>query len=338
MKIAVYIVGQWRGTSYDCSKYLKELFEDYDTDYYIHTWESFNGKTITNDTGTDIMDYGSYTHTAEEIEKIRNSYPHVVSMKIGSTKQMNEMRDLDSRLSSFPQFYCAYEANKYRRVYENMNGFRYDVIVKIRPDIIFGPENIRIFRKNMEYVKNNRLAVYSFYSTQGIMKPDWNPVWDYYTISSSFGMDSMMEWVNDVVNNDGAHKVFFSNYIIKHELVSSPAHEGDDEPFIATPTIMRELFKYNNFVDLFYENEVVGEPKPFIHFLYDYLYRNNPDREKFNDWFDWIEFKDEFLTYSNDDSTVIKYKETELENLANLIVEKYESEKNRYEIEFGISN
>ena len=335
MKIAVYIVGQWRGTSYDCSKYLKQLFEDYDTDYYIHTWESFNGKTITNDTGTDIMDYGSYTHTAEEIEKIRNSYPHVVSMKIGSTKQMNEMRDLDNRLASFPQFYCAYEANKTRRVYENMNGFRYDVIVKIRPDIIFGPENIRIFRKNMEYVKNNRLAVYSFYSTQGIMKPDWNPVWDYYTISSSFGMDSMMEWVGDVVNNDGAHKVFFSNYIIKHGLVSSPAHEGEDEAFIATPTIMRELFKYNNFVDLFYENEPTQRPLPFIHFLYDYLYRNNEDREKYDGWFDWIKFDD--VEYE-ESSNITSYKEKGLENLANLIVEKYESEKNRYETEFGISH
>ena len=335
MKIAVYIVGQWRGTSYDCSKYLKQLFEGYDTDYYIHTWESFNGKTITNDTGTDIMDYGSHTHTADEIEKIRNSYPHVVSMKVGSTEKMNEIFMLDNRLSSFPQFYCAYEANKTRRVYENMNGFRYDIIVKIRPDIIFGPDNIRIFRKNMEYVKNNRLAVYSFYSTQGILKPDWNPVWDYYTISSSFGIDSMMEWVDDVVNNDGAHKVFFSNYIIKHGLVSSPAHEGEDEPSIATPTIMRELFKYNNFVDLFYENEPTQRPLPFIHFLYDYLYRNNEDREKYDGWFDWIKFDD--VEYE-ESSNITSYKEKGLENLANLIVEKYESEKNRYETEFGISH
>ena len=46
MKIAVYLVGQWRGTSYDCSKYLKQLFEDFDTDYYIYTWDSYDGKDI----------------------------------------------------------------------------------------------------------------------------------------------------------------------------------------------------------------------------------------------------------------------------------------------------
>lgn len=332
MRIAVYIVGQWRGTSYDCSKYLKKIFEDYDTDYYIHTWASFNGKNLTNDIGNDILDFDDYTHTPDDIEKIRNSYPNVVSMKVGSTEKMNEIFQLDNRLSSFPQFYCSYEANKVRRAYENMNGFRYDVIVKIRPDIIFGPDNICVFKKNIEYVKSNPLAIYSYYSTLQInMQPDWNLVWDYYTISSPFGMDCMMEWVDDIINNDGANKVFLSNYIIKHGLISTPRRADDN--FIATPTIMRELFKYNNFVDLFYENDITIRPLPFIHFVYDYLYRNNSDREKYNGWFDWMQFDE---TEYKKNSNQIVYNEPGLKKLADLIIENYESDEKRYKQKYGI--
>tara|TARA_B110000259_G_C13953411_1_gene377713 strand:- start:70 stop:1140 length:1071 start_codon:yes stop_codon:yes gene_type:complete len=331
MKIAVFLVGQWRGTSYDCSKYLKKIFEDYDTDYYIHTWESFSGKTINNNTEDSILDFDDYIHTSDDIEKIRNSYPNVVSMQVGSTKSMNSISQHceSTDLSSFPQFYCAYEANKARMVYENMNGFHYDVIVKLRPDIIFGPDAIEGFKKNIEYVKLNPLAIYSHYhTTKENLIPNVNLVWDYYTISSPFGMDCMMEWVDDVMNNDDINQSFSSNYIIKHELIPNPIpikfSQRGDHP---TPTIMRELFKYNNLVDLFYENE--NNPArllPYIHFLYDYLYRNCGGKLKYDGWFDWISFDG---VESKEDSNI--YKESELKNLANLIVEKYESEKNRYE-------
>ena len=334
MKIAVYLVGQWRGTSYDCSKYLKKIFEDYDTDYYIHTWESFNGKSLcTNKEGNDILDLDDYTHTSEDIEKIRNSYPNVVSMKVDSRELMNKILSTDTRLCSFPHFYCAYEANKVRRVYENMNGFRYDVIVKIRPDIIFGPIAIGVFKKNIEYVKSNPLAVYSYYSHLAAMPKDINLDWAYYTISSPFGMDCMMEWVDDIINNDGAYKVFSSNYFLKHGLISSPPR-SDREGIIATPIIMRELFKYNNLVDLFYENEAHHHPFPYIHFLYDYLYRNNSDREKYDGWFDWISFDGveymEELPRSKENSKKFVYNEVGLKKLANLIIENYESDETRY--------
>ena len=60
--------------------------------------------------------------------------------------------------------------------------------------------------------------------------------------------------------------------------------------------------------------------------LYDYLYRNHGGKLKYDGWFDWISFDG---VESKEDSNI--YKESELKNLANLIVEKYESEKNRYE-------
>lgn len=344
MKIAVYIVGQWRGSSYDCSKYLKKIFEEFDTDYYIYTWECWNGKLINldiSDKTRDIFDTQFQYHQSEDIEKIRNSYPHVVSMKIGSRELMTKIALTDSRLSSFPQFYSAFEANKYRKIYENGMGFRYDVIIKIRPDIIFSERGIQNMIENIKYISKNPKAVFSFYQTlQEDMKPDLNLVWDYYTVSSPFGMDCMMEWVDDVINTDSKHKLFSSNYFIKHGLLANPYYHPDYK--CASPIIIRELFKYNNLVDKFYEcislkihnKESNNLPVSYLRFINEYLYMWNENREKFDGWVDWSKteesdilkirenkYKPEITEYLSNDR---------LHRLANTILENYETEQKRY--------
>jgi len=347
MKIAVYLVGQWRGTSYDCSKYLKQLFEDFDTDYYIYTWDSYDGKDIwelTQNKKGCFNDSDSYTHSNDEIEKIRNSYPNVVSMQVGSTKSMNLISQHceSTELSSFPQFYQTNNANKYRKIYENTNGFQYDAIIKLRPDILFKEEDMIHFIDRIKYIKQNPKSVFSHYHMiKENLIPNVNLVWDYYTISSPFGMDCMMEWVDDVINNDDINRSFSSNYIIKHELIPNPEITTKlmQHNMHPVPTIMRELFKYNNLVDIFYKSKhsITTPPSiktpPFIDFLYDYLYRESSEhREKYDGWFDWIDLGklDYTLLPVGGAAPVKSITEAGLCKLANLIIENYKSDEDKY--------
>jgi hypothetical protein len=342
MRIAVYLVGQWRGTSYDCSKYLKQLFEGFQTDYYIYTWNSYDGKHITNNLNLDIMDVETYTHTDADIEKIRNSYPNIVSMNIGSTEFMNEVALTNSTgMSSFPQFYQTNEANKSRKVYENMNGFRYDAVIKLRPDIIFREDDVIHFQERIPYVIENPKSVFTFYHTilENLI-PNVNLVWDYYTISSPFGMDCMMEWVEDVNNNNDSNRPFLSNYIIKYKLIPNPVFKThlSNSGMHPSPTIMREVFKYNNLVDLFYKNKSNNHILTFLEFIYDYLFRNNPNREKYAGWFDWIKLDElDYLTITHRQYGHTRVlSEDGLSKLANLIIENYDSDEKRYKQEYGI--
>lgn len=343
MRIAVYLVGQWRGSSYDCSKYLKKIFEEFQTDYYIYTWDSYGGTNTSTNLDSNIMDMESYTHTDDDIKKIRDSYPHVVSMKIGSTELMNEIsRSNTTELSSFPQFYQTNEINKYRGIYENMNGFRYDAIIKLRPDIVFREVDVVNFIDRIKYIKQNQKSVFSYYhlSAENLI-PNVNLTWDYYTISSPFGMDCMMEWVEDVItNDDNSHQQFLSNYLIKHQLIPNPQITTEITTPHPTPIIMRELFKYNNLIDLFYKNKPNSHPTShiitFLDFIYDYLYRVNLEKGKYEGWFDWMEFDKLDYRLKNNEPNTRVLTETGLQTLANLIIENYESDEIRYKKQFGI--
>ena len=294
MKIAVYIVGQWRGTSYQCAENLKKIFDKFDTDYYIHIWPFYEGKNLNliqyDVKENPIVEHENYIHTEQDLENIKNTYNNVVSFEVES---YDAIKDIKNTHSTFYQYYCAYKANEVRKAYEINNGIKYDVVIKIRPDIIFGNGTIESFSKRIEYIKDNPLTIFSFYTTlKNDMKPNTHPEWGFYTISNTFGMNCMTEWVGEILNKGNEPEVFSSNSVIENNLTLNPtvANQANNSPHI-----MREVFKYNNLIEDFY-NQINLTENNFdninfsLRHVDDYLYNFNRKNNNIPEYFKDINF------------------------------------------------
>ena len=294
MKIAVYIVGQWRGTSYQCAENLKKIFDKFDTDYYIHIWPFYEGKNLNlieyDVKENPIVEHENYIHTEQDLENIKNTYNNVVSFQIESYDVLENTKPIHS---TFYQYYCAYKANEVRKAYEINNSIKYDAVIKIRPDIIFGNGTIESFIKRIEYIKDNPLTIFSFYSTLKCdMKPNTHCVWDFYTISNTFGLDCMTEWVGEILNKGNEPEIFSSNSVIENNLILNPtvANQANNSPHI-----MREVFKYNNLIEDFY-NQINLNENNFdninfsLRHVDDYLYNFNTKNNNIPEYFKDINF------------------------------------------------
>ena len=289
MKIAVYIVGQWRGTAYQCSENLKKIFDKFDTDFYINIWPFYEGKNINliqyDVEKNPIVEHNNYIHTEQDLQNIKNTYNNVVSFQIESYDKINNIKPLHS---TFYQYYCAYKSNEIRKEYEVKNNIKYDAIIKIRPDIIFSDLDIKYFIKRIEYIKNNPSAIFSFYTTRQIdLKPDTHLFWDFYTISNSFSMDCMVEWVKDVIDTGNKPEIFSSNYLLKDDLIINPDVLNTDVP---SPQLMRESYKYNNLIEDFYNQMNLYKNNPndqnfTLNLINEYLYNFNIKNEGIVEYF-----------------------------------------------------
>lgn len=286
MKIAVYLVGQWRGTSYQCSENLKKIFDKFDTDYYIHIWPYYEGKIINHidhSFGTiPIVECQNYIHTEQDLQNIRNTYSPVVSMQIESEKETDF---ITFKHGTFFQYYCAYKANEARKIHEEKNKIKYDAIIKIRTDIIFGDYSIDAMIKRIEEIKRNPLVIYSlnFTPANSIQKDNYL-YWDYYTISGPKAMDCMCQWVKDTINKDDKTIIFSSNYLLNTDfIINPPAHS-----YVPSAYIMREVFKYNDLVNKFYKQINLyekDEEKFTLNKIDRYLYHFNLINKEYDEYF-----------------------------------------------------
>jgi hypothetical protein len=337
MKIAVYIVGQWRGTAYQCAENLKKIFDKFDTDYYINIYPFYEGKNLNlsqyDIQSNPIVEHENYTHSEQDLENIKNTYNNVVSMQVES---YYEVKNTNSLHSTFFQYYCAYRANEIRKAYEINNDIKYDVIIKIRPDIIFGDMGIESFIERIKYIKNNPETIFSFYTTrQNDLKPDTHLVWDFYTISNSFSMDCMTEWVGEIINKGNIPEIFSSNSIIKNNLILNTdvlkANTLSPELLdVPSPQLMREGYKYNNLVEDFYNQMSLCKNNPndqnfTLHLINDYLYNFNITNDSIVEWFKKINLENKEPKFVNRglNSGWNKFlTESELKELSDLIKSK----------------
>ena len=347
-KIAVYVCGQWRGSSYKCSEYLNKIFNQYDCDFFIHTSNFYTGKQMNfgelpsniNYKIRYINDIENYYHTENDIIKIKESYPNVVYFEM-DTKEKNDEIDNQFRkivnISSFNQFYGSYKCNEYRKIHENFNAFRYDITIKIRPDIIFSEDSDVLIKKYIEFILNDKNIIFSKYiNTMEYIITDGpcQLVWDHWTFSSPFGMDCMMEWVKDIL--DGK-ETYSSDYILKHNLNPNPSVNTD----IPTSFIIRELFKFFN-LDYFYKK---NSPISFHHshqnlikssnsILYNMEFVNENEKQLFYEIYsiydkleEILNPKDIILEYGPNTSQPISFNEGQLQEFANYL----KSKQNEYE-------
>lgn len=295
LRVAVYINGQWRGSSYKCAEYLKPYFEQFDVDYYIHTCDYYFGKNIKLDFGKNESTYkfseiDDVFHSKEDIERIKNTYENVVYFQIDDKKKNQEITDLKPNLSAFYNIYGGYKCNQYRKVYENLNGFKYDCIIKIRPDIIFEKNKIDNFEKLVRFVSENPNYFLSEHSIPRLkyIQPNIDYPIDIFQIGKNF-FDILDEWV--ITTLEGS-EVYLSNLVLNldYDIYNLNAYSN------LRVYIVRELYKFNNLLDRFYNSTLDYSSSKSGYTVCDLdeiLYMGNTTRKEKKSYFkDWdIDFE-----------------------------------------------
>tara|TARA_R110001592_G_scaffold119939_3_gene323588 strand:- start:5603 stop:6535 length:933 start_codon:yes stop_codon:yes gene_type:complete len=207
MKIGVILHGQLR-TGLSCAKYIKELFDDYDADFFIHLWDVSDNKMLdegryTNPKYTDKIipikpnEAGpdtTYYHTSDEFNKMKEIYkPKYFS----TSRRDNDYELAKTELTKEGEVgvmgcYSALKALFGLSMYQSKTKSKYDLIIRMRPDAIVPKSQIIGFHKSLKEYKQNPKRFYCEYQLGNLSK---FPIIDYYQIGNYNNMVELHKWV-----------------------------------------------------------------------------------------------------------------------------------------------
>ena len=139
MRIAILISGFLRTLEYNFINN-KKYFKDYDVDYYLH---------ISNDENKDK--YFNKKIDLEKIIKIIKPIKYIVEDEINF-----EINFKNKYLNHKRMWYKIYLLNEMKKIHEKINNFKYDIVIRLRPDLyILNEFNINNILTDVIYGKNN---------------------------------------------------------------------------------------------------------------------------------------------------------------------------------------
>lgn len=192
MRIAVCISGQIRTgviVSKNIKHFLGSLYSN--CDFFIHTW----------DTNTTISYCGSNIYpdnekvTQDTIDKIKNIYnpkkiqvDDLYEITKNKIKTNNNIKIL---------WYSFYKSVEYKRRYEIENDFIYDLVLKLRFDIVF-PE-YRSLLIDFSLIKKSLHNTIYIENSPEIIEKDCLFVDDVYYLSNSHNINILSEYYYDII-------------------------------------------------------------------------------------------------------------------------------------------
>jgi hypothetical protein len=261
IRIGVIVCGQWRPAGFECSDYIKNLLKDYQTDYFVSLWDSWYGKSFRIDTTNtvvtreqiqDLKDHHETPLTPLQIDTIKKIY-NPIYFQICNAEEFQKIKEIENHpkeISSWPQFYLQYKANKFIKEYEREKQIKYDIIFKIRPEIIFPKSQEENVHNSIKIVLNSSKRFYTYHEAridQIKETPQKNFCWDFYSICSRDSEDFFSEWVERSLNNE---KVYHGEMVLEKEFIPNQPLIKDNP----LPVIIRELFRYENLYEFFYND------------------------------------------------------------------------------------
>ena len=193
-RVAVCLSGQSRTWKY-CVDSIKSFLKDdeYQIDYFIHTWDCNDYRPIETKDGNEKYYYKSESNINEYIEAYNPKLYKIQSYESFKKKfqklnipklHFTENPNMDSQMYSFKQSIIL------KRLYERRNNFKYDFVLKIRPDLFFIYPSLR---KNIELLyPMNQGKFFSFFSYEEKWRDRLeNPYWPdlYWLFTSSEDAD-----------------------------------------------------------------------------------------------------------------------------------------------------
>jgi hypothetical protein len=198
MRIAVCFSGQWRTGNY-CYENLKQFFGilyPY-CDFFIHTWD-INKQKCYNLSNV----FSKQTKlTLNDVNEIKNKYNPkkiiVDDYQIAYKELIKYEPLLYTNVNIFdivqPLWYSFHKSIQLKNEYETDNGFKYDYVIKLRPDILLHPN--RRLSQDIEMYKNE-LDAGEFYIENLIRdySIDTHTIDDVYFLSNSESMNIASEY------------------------------------------------------------------------------------------------------------------------------------------------
>lgn len=252
MRIAVILAGQWRTGLY-CYPYLKQIFDDFEhVDYHIHTWSINNGKMLDADFfGDCVWDMNPMEQTIDEsdFDKIKEIYKPK-TFEIGDKYENKRALLLENEKTEagVASWYSAWKALNNMSIYENYldEDDKYDVVVRIRPDIIIPKCELKAFKHQIIRTFENPKLISSWYQFptndefENWGNPNFFPIIDYYQIVSKKNIVNLHKWVYDrILNRDSKFNKYFWN--IRHDFEVNDFGDTPDRINLPYPIIVRHL-------------------------------------------------------------------------------------------------
>lgn len=205
MKVALCISGQLR--TFDNENVIKSLKEHvlnhYDCDIFLSVWDDrgISQYTEKNDASNSYnliksdnilpMDILSYYPMAKQIQVTNfKLWLDSISEEL-RTKFNTEITTWGQTLTAIPQLYKIWECNQMKSDYEQLNGFKYDIVIRSRPDLMF-VSKLNLINDGIIYHMNTPKFFWS------------NRIYDIFFYSNSENMDKMASsWlrINDLFNH-----------------------------------------------------------------------------------------------------------------------------------------
>lgn len=286
-KIAVCFNGQLRtaeSASSNLIKYFGEYFNN--IDFFIHTWTHNSVRVPFN---INLEPEADVKVDNIEIEKIISLY-HPINYIIENSevyyRRIQEKYGSTGDLVNF--WHSFYYSNTLKKVYEKLNNFKYDVVVRLRPDAIFPPDRFFVNDLKEFYEDKN-----SFYLQERFG--------DALQISNSVNMDIAADFYGNRTFY-GQHfwpMDLFKSYINDQKIKINQLRDN-------RITILRQKYKYLDPIQYYYHHNIINSleyeninyAKEYHHLTYENL--NDPD---------WRIKAKESITeiFSGDTETTFKY-------------------------------
>lgn len=185
MKIAICFNGQLRtalGAAPNILNFIGDLLPN--CDFFVHTWDITSNKPYARKTINDVSLPRFHDIPVKIDDEVFQKFKDVykpLKMEIEEFQLYKEKNQ-----ESFPHvvWYTTSKSFQLKRHYEIEQNFKYDRVVKIRPDVIFHPK--RSLRTEIEYSINNPDTLHSDVFSDYRLD-------DVFWISSSDVADKMMD-------------------------------------------------------------------------------------------------------------------------------------------------
>lgn len=187
MKVALCLSGQLRCFNHPMViESFNKTFSDLDYDIFISTWGDMN---ITGNIKDDIESvYGNIKSINVE------NYDEWFQSIDDNLRNISQQPNPPHKPTSLPQLYMIYKCNELKKKYEHDNGITYDIVFRVRPDLLFvNKVDITNFNNNTVFNINFGKAYHP------------NRIYDIFFYGDSKTMDtlsnSFLSYV-DLVNHD----------------------------------------------------------------------------------------------------------------------------------------
>lgn len=245
MRIAVCFSGEIR-TGVESSENILNFIGDLipNVDFFTHTWnyetkKNYNGCRIIGRITTDIT---------QKIKKFNQTYK---PKKIVIEEADHQCSDIDMNLdigiiikSIPPLWYSFYKSVQYKREYEVENGFEYDYVIKLRPDIIFSP--VRKLREELELIIGNKNGIF-FIENLIKERENLDICDDVYFFSKSKEMDLASQYYNVVKSKI---KTIYNQYPFNYGFIE---HLKQKNIEVHISDLLAEKYKKNNSYTIYRE-------------------------------------------------------------------------------------